>query len=133
MAKILIVDDSEEIRSMHDVPLVDNKTKAEKEELKLAKSLVGSMATTLGKIEMKDHYHDALREMIQAKVEGKEVITVEEEEDKPVVDIMTALKKSIEQAKKKPMVKAQGKKKAAAKAKTKKTTRKTKARKKRSA
>ena len=49
-----------------------------------------------------------------AKIAGKEVITVAEEE-KPVVDIMTALKQSIEQtkAKKKLMEKAKGEKKAA--------------------
>ncbi|MFQ5512228.1 MAG: Ku protein [Candidatus Krumholzibacteriia bacterium] len=101
----------EEIRRMKDVPLVSD-SGADKEELKLARSLVDKMATTLGKIEMKDRYHGALREMIDAKVKGKEIVTVEEEE-KPVVDIMTALKQSIEQAKKqkKPMVKAIGKKK----------------------
>ena len=100
-----------EIRSMGDVPLIDNTVKADKNELKLAKSLVDSMATTFKKIETTDRYHGALRDMIKAKVEGKEIITVEEEE-KPVVDIMTALKQSIEQAKgkKKPMVKAMGKK-----------------------
>ncbi len=108
----------EEIRAMADVPLVDVKVKADKEQLKLAKSLVDSMATSLGKIEMKDRYHGALRDMIKAKVEGKEIITVEEDEQAPVVDIMTALKRSIEQAKgtKKPMVKATGKKPAVAKA-----------------
>lgn len=113
----------DEIRSMGDVPLIDDKMKADKEELKLAKSLVDSMATTFKKIEAKDRYHGALRDMIKAKVEGKEIVTVEEEE-KPVVDIMTALKRSIEQAKgkKKPMVKATGKK-TAAKA-TKKTAKK---------
>lgn len=105
----------EEIKSIDNVPLVDTKVKADKEELKLAKSLVSSMATSLGKIEIKDRYHGALREMIEAKVEGKEIVTIEEEDDKPVVDIMTALKQSIEQAKgkKKPMVKARGKKSAA--------------------
>jgi DNA end-binding protein Ku len=114
----------EEIKHMDGVPLVDTKVKPDKEELKLAKSLVGSMATSLKKIEIKDRYHGALRDMIQAKVEGKETVTVEEEEDKPVVDIMTALKQSIEQAKskKKPMVKARGKKAAAARAKTSKKT-----------
>jgi len=119
----------EEIKSIDDVPLVDGKINADKEELKLAKSLVGSMATTLKKIKIKDRYHGALRDMIQAKVEGKEIITVEEEEDKPVVDIMTALKQSIDQAKskKKPMLKATGKK-AASRAKT-KTTKKTTAKK----
>lgn len=123
----------EEIRHMTDVPLVED-AKADKEELKLAKSLVDSMSTTLDKIELEDQYHGALREMIQAKIEGKEIITVEEEE-KPVVDIMQALKQSIEQAKtqKKPMVKATGKKKAAAKRKTAKKKTSAKAKKRRTA
>ncbi len=97
-----------EVRSIKDVPQIDGKV-TDREQLKLARSLVDSMSTTLAKIEMKDRYHDALREMIEAKIEGKEIVTVEEEE-KPVVDIMTALKQSIEQAKtqKKPMLKATG-------------------------
>ncbi|MCZ6775216.1 MAG: Ku protein [Ignavibacteria bacterium] len=97
-----------EVRSIEDVPQLDGKV-TDREQLKLARSLVDSMSTTLAKIEMKDRYHDALREMIEAKIEGKEIVTVEEEE-KPVVDIMTALKQSIEQAKtqKKPMLKATG-------------------------
>ena len=97
-----------EVRSIKDVPQLDGKV-TDREQLKLARSLVDSMSTTLAKIEMKDRYHDALREMIEAKIEGKEIVTVEEEE-KPVVDIMTALKQSIEQAKtqKKPMLKATG-------------------------
>ena len=113
----------QEIRSIDDVPLVEA-PKADKEELKLAKSLVGSMSKALKDIKLKDQYGDALRDMITAKVDGKEIISVEEEE-KPVVDIMTALKQSIEQAKtqKKPMVKA-GTKKAAAKKTAKKTAKK---------
>jgi DNA end-binding protein Ku len=108
----------EEIREMGDVPLVDVKVKADKNELKLAKSLVDSMATSLEKIDMKDRYFGALRDMIKAKVDGKEIVSIEEEEATPAVDIMTALKRSIEQAKgtKKPMVKATGQKAAAAKA-----------------
>lgn len=105
----------DEVRSMTDVPLVEA-TKTDKEELKLAKSLVDSMTTTIDKVEMKDRYHGALREMIEAKIEGKEIVSVEEEE-KPVVDIMTALKQSIERAKaqKEPMVKAKGRGAAGAK------------------
>jgi DNA end-binding protein Ku len=103
-----------EVRSIKDVPQLDGKG-IDKEQLKLARSLVESMTTTLKKIDMTDKYYDALREMIEAKVEGKQIVTVEEEE-LPVVDIMTALKQSIEQAKthRKPMEKAKGKKKAAA-------------------
>ena len=62
--------------------------------------------------QLKDTYKDAVRELIKAKIEGKEVVSVEEEE-KPVVDIMTALKQSIENASKKPMKKATGAKEAA--------------------
>lgn len=95
-----------EVKSINEVPQL-LEVKADKEQLKLAKMLVDSMSTKFSKIEMKDHYHDKLKAIIDAKVEGKEIVTVTEEEPK-VVDIMTALKASIEAAKKKPMEKARG-------------------------
>ncbi|HWP81571.1 MAG TPA: Ku protein [Bacteroidota bacterium] len=102
-----------EIRKMNEVPQVDGQ-KVDKDQLKLARNLVDSMSTSYKKLELTDTYHEALVEMIEAKVAGKEVVTVEEE-PKPVVDIMSALKQSIEQAKshRKPMEKATGKKKVA--------------------
>ncbi len=103
-----------EVRSIADVPQIDSKG-VDKKQLELAKNLVESMETTLDKLDLTDKYNDALREMIEAKIEGKQIVTVEEEE-KPIVDIMTALKQSIEQAKaqRKPMEKAKGEKKKAA-------------------
>lgn len=100
-----------EIRNISEIPQLNGKS-TDREGLKLARSLVASMSTTLDKIDLTDKYHDALRAIIEAKVSGKEIVTVEEEE-RPVVDIMTALKQSIERAKaqKKPMEKATGKKK----------------------
>ena len=98
-----------EIRSVTEIPQLEAKA-TDKEGLKLARSLVDSMSTTMDKIDLSDRYHDALRAIIDAKVAGREIVTVEEEE-KPVVDIMTALKQSIKQAKKKPMEKTTGKKK----------------------
>lgn len=95
-----------EVRSIREVPqLVDVKT--DKEQLKLAKTLVDSMSVKFDQIEMKDHYYDALKKIIDAKVEGKEIVSIAEEEPKKVVDIMTALKASIDAAKK-PMEKAKG-------------------------
>jgi len=64
------------------------------------------MTTKFANIEMKDHYTEALKTIIDAKVEGKEIVTRIEETPK-VVDIMTALKASIDAAKK-PMEKAKG-------------------------
>ncbi len=103
----------QELRKMETVPQIEQK-EPNKDELKLSISLVESMALGLEDIDLNDHYRDALRELIEAKVQGKQVISVPEEE-KPVVDIMTALKQSIERTKaqKKPMQKAKGEKKEA--------------------
>jgi DNA end-binding protein Ku len=105
-----------EVRKMDAVPQIEKK-EVNKDELKLSVSLVESMASTLTDLDLTDRYRDALREMIEAKIAGKEVVSAPEEE-KPVVDIMAALKQSIEQAKakKKPMERAKGEKKEAAEA-----------------
>jgi DNA end-binding protein Ku len=91
---------------MREVPQLKD-VKADKEQLKLAKTLVDSMTVKFTDIEMKDQYYDALKSIIDAKVAGKEIVTVTEEEPKKVVDIMSALKASIDAAKK-PMEKAKG-------------------------
>jgi len=99
-----------EIRKIEDVPLVE-KHKTNKDELKLAKSLIDSMATNLGSLKLENKYNDAVREMVKAKIAGQEIVAIEVEEPE-VVDIMTALKQSIERAKgkKKPMEKVSAEK-----------------------
>lgn len=106
-----------ELRKMESVPQIENK-EANKDELKLSMSLVESMSAELKDIDLTDHYRDAMREMIEAKVAGKQVVSVPEEE-KPVTDIMAALKESIERTKaqKKPMEKAKGEKREAVESK----------------
>ena len=103
------------VRQIGEVPGIDE-SEVSAEELKLAQSLVDSMSTSLEDLELKDTYSDAVKDLINAKVEGKEIV-VAAEEVKPVVDIMSALKDSIEQAKaeKKPMKRAAGEKAAAKK------------------
>ncbi|HXJ56489.1 MAG TPA: Ku protein [Verrucomicrobiae bacterium] len=106
-----------ELRKMENVPQLERKD-VNKDELKLSISLIESMAASLKDLDLTDRYKDALREMIEAKIAGREVVTAPEEE-KPVIDIMTALKQSIERTKaqKKPMEKAKGEKKQADEAK----------------
>ena len=89
-------------------------------ELKLARTLVDQMVASISEIDMKDRYNEALKEIIEAKIAGKEVTEFVEEEQ-PVVDIMTALKESIKQAQRKPMVKATGKVKPEAEAEVEET------------
>jgi len=95
-----------ELRSMGDVPEIDAAQKLDKNELKLATTLVEQMTTTLSEIDTTDNYHEALKRVIEAKIKGK--MTVEfEVEELPRLDIMSALKKSLQQSGRKPMVKAE--------------------------
>lgn len=88
-----------EVRQMEDVPDL-KEMEIDEEQLKLAETLVSSLATSFDKVDFEDRYRDAVMDLVQNKVEGKEVVTIsEDEEDKPVVDIMAALKASIEDAK----------------------------------
>jgi DNA end-binding protein Ku len=107
----------QELRKIETVPQLEKK-EVNKDELKLSISLVESMASSLKEMDLTDHYREALRDVVEAKIAGKEVVSVPEEE-KPVIDIMTALRESIERTKgqKKPMEKAKGQKKEAAEAK----------------
>jgi DNA end-binding protein Ku len=94
-----------EVRSVKDVPELDGAQKLDKNELKLATTLVEQMTTTLAEIDTTDHYHEALRSLIDSKIEGKQVVEFEAEE-LPRLDIMSALKKSLQASARKPMVKA---------------------------
>jgi DNA end-binding protein Ku len=116
-----------EIRKIEDVPLVESH-KANKDELKLAMSLIDSMTTNLSAMKLENKYNEAVREMVQAKIAGQEIVAIEVQEPE-VVDIMTALKESIQQArgKKKPMEKVTAEKAVAKEKKKTKTAAKTKA------
>ena len=94
-----------ELRSMKDVPEIDGATKLDKNELKLATTLVEQMVTSLAEIDTVDQYHEALKKLIESKIKGKKVVEFEVEEV-PRLDIMSALKKSLQQSSRKPMVKA---------------------------
>ena len=85
----------DEIRSTDDLD-IDNPT-VSAAELKMAENLVNMMAT---KFEP-DEYKKALVELVEAKVEKREVIEAPEPEaETTVVDLMAALKASVERAKK---------------------------------
>ena len=95
-----------EVRKVEDVPEIDATPKLDKKELALATSLVEQMITTFADIDTVDHYHEALRKLIDSKIKGKKVAEFEKYEEPPRMDIMTALKKSLQASSRKPMVKA---------------------------
>src|SRR6267143_539168 len=95
-----------EVRKIQDVPEIDSTQKIDKKELTLATSLVEQMITSFADIDTVDHYHEALRKLIDSKIKGKKVTEFEKLEEVPRLDIMTALKKSLQASTRKPMVKA---------------------------
>lgn len=70
------------------------------QELDMAKLLINSMDTPFDPARYKDEYQARLRELIEAKISGKEVVAAEPESAGKVIDLMEALKASVEKAKK---------------------------------
>ena len=90
-----------ELRKMENVPNLEE-TEVDQAQLDLAQTLVASLTKSFEEVSFEDRYRDALMKMVENKVDGKQIISIaEEEQDTPVVDIMSALKKSIADAKKK--------------------------------
>ena len=71
-------------------------------ELKMAKLLIDSLSADFNPEDYHDSYREALEEVIEAKVAGREVVTppAPAEGGAQVIDLMAALKASVEAAKK---------------------------------
>ena len=95
-----------EVRSIENVPELSSAKNLDKKELQLATTLVEQMTTTMEEIDMTDQYHEALKKLIDSKVKGKKTVEFEPVEELPRLDIMSALKKSLQASARKPMVKA---------------------------
>jgi DNA end-binding protein Ku len=65
-------------------------------ELSLARMLIESLAADFEPRKYHDTYRDNLKKMIEAKVEGHKVVETPQPHVAPVIDIMEALKKSLE-------------------------------------
>lgn len=66
-------------------------------ELTMAKTLIQSMVQPFDPALYKDEYQKRLRDLIEQKISGKEIVASKEEEPSNVIDLMEALKRSIEQ------------------------------------
>jgi DNA end-binding protein Ku len=68
----------------------------------MAESLVASMSGDFDPSEYEDEYRNALQEVIDAKIEGREIVEPEEQQPTAgnVVDLMSALRASVDAAKK---------------------------------
>jgi DNA end-binding protein Ku len=90
----------DEIRSTEELDLPSD-VKVTSKEVAMAANLVDAMAMEFEPDEFKDDYKEALMKIVRAKVEGREdlVAAPEPEAETTVVDLMAALKASVEKAK----------------------------------
>jgi DNA end-binding protein Ku len=88
----------DEIRAA-DFDFLDQRTEVRRQELEMAKSLIDSMTGDFDPDEFTDSYRDAMQQLIEAKAEGAELPERPAPEKAEVVDLMTALQRSVEAAK----------------------------------
>ena len=86
-----------EIRSMEAIEELDEMPKTVKpEEVKLARQVIGTFEGEIDFTSYKDDYQVGLREIIDAKIEGREIVSQEIEAPPKVVNLMEALRKSLD-------------------------------------
>jgi DNA end-binding protein Ku len=86
-----------EIRSIDEIDELNSvPSKVKPEEMKLAKQVVATFDAELNLKDYKDEYKEGLREIIQAKISGEEVVAPEVQEPPKVVDLMEALRRSLD-------------------------------------
>jgi DNA end-binding protein Ku len=83
-----------------DFEFLDDEVKLRPQEVKMATSLVDSLATDFDPDEFTDSYREALQQVIDAKI-GKQEVVEKPEVEEPLaetIDLMEALRKSVAKA-----------------------------------
>ncbi|BDF59448.1 non-homologous end joining protein Ku [Christensenellaceae bacterium] len=71
-----------------------------KKELDMAKQLIDEMGGAFRPEQYSDEYQNRLRDLIEKKIEGQEIVTPKQEEQGNIIDLMDALKASLGKSKK---------------------------------
>jgi DNA end-binding protein Ku len=88
-----------EVRTMDQIEELDSVPSAAKvkpDEIKLAKQVIGNFEGELDLREYSDKYQEELQRIIDAKVAGEEVVQTEDEAPPKVVNLMDALRQSLD-------------------------------------
>jgi DNA end-binding protein Ku len=89
---------------------VNGKVRLQKPEVEMAKSLVENLSEPFKPEKYDDTYRKELLDLLRAKAKGKPLPEPEEEEEGEVVDLMAALRESVEQTQKKGRSRSRAKK-----------------------
>ncbi len=87
-----------EIRRAENIPELNYDADIHENEMKMAVSLINNLSSEFDIDEYRNEYQEALKKLIQAKVEGKEVVSPPETQSN-IIDLMEALKASVEATK----------------------------------
>ncbi|HZJ82246.1 MAG TPA: Ku protein [Clostridia bacterium] len=94
ISNMFYADEVKELQKQYTQPEVSN------QELDMAKLLINSMDTPFDPSMYKDEYQERLRQLIETKISGQEIVAPEEEKSGKVIDLMEALKASVDKANK---------------------------------
>ncbi len=90
----------DEIRSTEGLKGLEGEVKINPKELEMAKALIESLADEFEPSRYRDEYREAVMKVVQAKMEGEVTEAPEAPQPAKVMDLMEALRQSVEQAKK---------------------------------
>jgi DNA end-binding protein Ku len=96
---------ADEIRAVSELGEFPIEVKVHPNERKMAVQLIEGMAMEFEPQEHKDDYREALLRVIQAKIEGAPRPEISSPREEKVIDLMEALKRSLQMAKKERIVK----------------------------
>jgi DNA end-binding protein Ku len=103
---------NEDVKSQAEIDEAVAGAEVKEPELDLARQIISSLHATFEPTDLHSDYRDSLRQMLEAKLDGREIEVPEPEEVAPVVDLMEALRASVA-ASKKPAAKPAASKKTA--------------------
>jgi len=90
---------TEDVNSQAEIEEAVGDGEVKKPELELARQVIDSLVGEFDPTELTSEYRQNLREMLKAKLEGQEIARPEPVPETPVIDLMEALKKSVEEVK----------------------------------
>jgi len=104
LAVLRIVEDTLVLETMHwpdeirdaDFETLDIEVEPSEAEVSMAKMLIDNLTGSFDPAEFKDVYRERVEALVEAKVEGKEITIIESEDTGKVLDLMSALKASVE-------------------------------------
>jgi DNA end-binding protein Ku len=89
---------AEDVRSKQEIEEVVGATEVQEAELQLAGQVISSLSGEWAPQDFANDYREDLKQMLEAKLAGKEIVAPEPVAETPVIDLMEALRQSVADA-----------------------------------